>query len=66
MENRMTNVTIEEVIKTVESNVKDLLGCMEDTAEEDIRQVLEDYIRINSMENILLQTMLDLDKPTQH
>lgn len=62
----MTNVTIEEVIKTVESNVKDLLGCMEDTAEEDIRQVLEDYIRINSMENILLQTMLDLDKPTQH
>ena len=69
----MANMTSEEVKETAEGNVESLLEYVEgffepfgDTAEKDKREVLEDYIRINSMQNIIIQTMLDLDKPTQH
>ena len=67
----MANFTSEEVLEYAEIEAEQYIECLEHTFVGESfslhrRETIQDHIRINAMENIILQTMLDLDKPTQH
>tara|TARA_R110000796_G_scaffold40420_3_gene100061 strand:- start:20692 stop:20898 length:207 start_codon:yes stop_codon:yes gene_type:complete len=68
----MAKCTYEQILEIAENNISKLIDEIEENSEDGFcnnktnKEFLEDIMRINFMENLLLQTMLDMDKPTQH
>jgi hypothetical protein len=68
----MAKYTYEQVLDIAENNISKLIDAIEENPEDGLfnnktnKEFLEDTIRINFMENLLLQNMLAMDKPTQH
>jgi hypothetical protein len=68
----MAKCTYEQILEIAENNISKLIDAIEENSEDGLcnnktnKEFLEDSIRINFMENLLLQTMLDMDKQTQH